>query len=60
MPWVLAVLFLLLYEAIALTVGRPTLSRMVWNATKAWPPLPFVAGVVVGGLAVHFWWPLCF
>jgi hypothetical protein len=60
MPWLLAVAFLLLYEMIALATGRRTLSRMVWNATRAWPPLPFVAGIAVGGLAVHFWWPLCF
>jgi hypothetical protein len=58
-PWLVAVAFLLVYEAWALRTGRRTLSRMVWNATVAWPLVPFVAGVVCGGLAVHFWWHWC-
>ena len=43
-------------EAIALLHGGMTLSEWVWRATKAWPPLPFVGGLLAGGLAVHFWW----
>lgn len=30
-----------------------TLSRVVYNASLAWP---FLMGLVAGGLAVHFWW----
>jgi hypothetical protein len=47
-------------EGYAIAKGRLTLSECVWLATKAWPPLPFVVGVIVGGLAAHFWWPICF
>lgn len=47
-------------EGYALANGKPTLSECVWLATKTWPPLPFVVGVIVGGLAAHFWWPICF
>lgn len=43
-------------EGHALHNNRNTLSRVVWNATKAWPPLPFIVGLVVGILAAHFWW----
>lgn len=59
MPWLIAAAFLLLYEAWALRSGRRTLSRMMWEATRAWPLLPWLVGVVCGGLAVHFWWPWC-
>jgi len=44
------------FEAFALRTGRATLSRTVWDTTKAWPPLPFIAGGVAGFLACHFWW----
>lgn len=45
-----------IFEAIALSTNRTTLSRYVWNLTAAWPPFGWVAGVVTGGLAVHFFW----
>ena len=44
------------FEGLAIAHKRPTLSRTVWEVSKAWPPLPWVAGVVVGFLAAHFWW----
>src|SRR5258707_11118581 len=44
-------------EWYALAYGTiPTLSRVIWILTFAWPPLPFVIGFVVGFLACHFWW----
>lgn len=45
-----------LLEARALKNNTPTLSRYVWIVSKAWPPLPFIAGFVAGFLACHFWW----
>lgn len=54
--WLLAVTFLAAYEWFALAFGHQSLSRAMWNATTAWPPLIFLIGEVVGGLAVHFWW----
>lgn len=49
-------------EAYALAHNKTTLSRFVWNVTKAFPLLPFIAGLLAGGLAVHFWWggAVCF
>jgi hypothetical protein len=46
-------------ETIAFRTDRITLSRLVWNISKAWPPFPWVVGNVTGGLAVHFWWNWC-
>lgn len=44
------------FEGWALRTKRQTLSRFVWTVSKAWPPFPWVCGVIVGGLAAHFWW----
>lgn len=44
------------FEGWALAHNKKTLSRVVWDFTKAWPPLPFIFGLVAGGLAVHFFW----
>lgn len=45
-----------LFEGLALHRGTPTLSRWVWTVSKAWPPFPWLVGVLVGFLAAHFWW----
>lgn len=44
-------------EGYALKTGRMTLSRWVWNMSKAWPPFPWAVGLLVGFLAAHFFWP---
>ena len=56
MPWLVAVLFLAGYEIFALAIGAPTLSRLAVDATEQFSYLPFLAGFVIGGLSVHFWW----
>jgi hypothetical protein len=56
LAWLIAALFLLVYEAWALATGGETLSHAMYAMTQAWGLLPFLLGVVVGGLAVHFWW----
>jgi len=43
-------------EGYALWKGKTTLSRYVWNLSKAWPPFGWLAGVITGFLACHFWW----
>lgn len=69
---------LLAYEFLAIWLRWPTITRLIRLATKGWPLVPFVAGLlialwvgrfsstgevwtllsgmIVGGLAVHFWW----
>lgn len=59
LAWLLAIAVLLGYEAFALATGRKTLSRQMVEWTRAWPLLPYLWGVVTGGLAVHFFWPWC-
>jgi hypothetical protein len=58
--WASWLLFLIvsfaILETIALETGTPTLSRSVWTWTQNWPELPFVAGLIAGFLACHFWW----
>jgi len=54
--WLIAITFLAGYEWWALATGHQSLSRAMWTATTAWPPLIFLIGMVTGGLAVHFWW----
>lgn len=52
--WICALLLLGLYEGYALTTGKMTLSRFVWNANRGQygPLLPFMAGLLCG----HFFW----
>lgn len=60
--FLLAMVSFAIYETYAVfTRKAPTLSRTVWRLVKAYPISPFVFGVVVGGLAVHFfgWIPAC-
>jgi hypothetical protein len=44
------------FETYAIMTGNKTLSVFVRDVSAAWGPLQFLAGLVVGGLAVHFWW----
>lgn len=53
------VIFFAIGETYALKRNKTTLSRYVVNASKAWPLLPFLLGMLVGGLGVHFFWPWC-
>jgi threonine/homoserine/homoserine lactone efflux protein len=59
LAWILAAMLLLAYEFFALATGRKTLSRQMWEWSQAWPLLPWLVGVVMGGLAVHFFWHWC-
>ena len=56
LAWVVATVFLFSYEWWALETNHQSLSRAMVTMTTAWPPLIFLIGIVVGGLAVHFWW----
>ena len=49
----------LLNEFFALSSGRITLSRYTVQMCRKHPIIPFVIGLIVGGLAVHFWLPWC-
>jgi hypothetical protein len=59
LAWVLAIALLLGYEWFALATGRKTLSRQMTDWSQGWPLVPWLVGVVMGGLAVHFFWHWC-
>ena len=44
------------FEGLAIKYHRSTLSRFIWTISKAWPPFGWVAGLLTGFLAAHFWW----
>jgi hypothetical protein len=62
-PWslilVVVLLLILAAELYAYFTGRTTLSRYVVALGATWPLLSFVIGLIVGGLATHFWLPWC-
>jgi hypothetical protein len=64
-PWFLLVVVVgfLIFELYAFYSGKTTLSRYIHEKTKAWPPLEFfiglVLGILVGGLGVHLYWQWC-
>ena len=44
------------FEASALNNDGLTLSRLIYDANQAWPLVSVIFGMIVGGLAVHFFW----
>lgn len=58
--WAAWLVFLIVSFAImegwALKTGKPTLSASVWTWSAHFPLLPFICGLLAGGLAVHFFW----
>ena len=44
------------FESIALAKNGLTLSMFTWHLSERWPLIIWICGVLVGGLAVHFWW----
>lgn len=58
--WILAIIATFAFlEAYAFRHNTTTLSRYVYASSKAWPVLPFIIGLIVGAVAVHFWWQWC-
>ena len=45
-----------LLEWYAIAHNDLTLSMTVWSWSNGFPLLPWLGGVLAGGLAVHFWW----
>lgn len=45
-----------LFEGYALQTDTVTLSQTVWMSSIEFPLLPFLVGMLFGGLAVHFFW----
>lgn len=54
-PWLVGLGFLLGYEIVAALTHHRTLSEMVWTASAAWPPLPYLVIAFTVVLYMHFW-----
>jgi hypothetical protein len=44
------------FEGYALLTNKTTLSRYIWNLSKAFPPFSLFVGVAIGWLSCHFFW----
>jgi hypothetical protein len=64
-PWIVLLLIILvwfsIFEARAWNhLGeRHTASRFIAQLGKSWPLSIWLWGLLMGGLAVHFFWPWC-
>lgn len=56
-PWWGAFFFLVSYEVYALVTHKPTLSKMVWRSTNAYPWVVPIAFTFLSVLVPHFWIP---
>ena len=63
MPWLailgVAIGLILAFEIYAFMRDKETLSAFVYRVSHDYLIVPFGVGLVVGGLAVHFWLPWC-
>jgi hypothetical protein len=59
--WVTILVSFACLETYALkhTENGPTLSRFMWTLGSKFPLTIYFAGMLMGGLAVHFWWNWC-
>jgi hypothetical protein len=48
------IVYLAVYEAWAIATHNPTITDHVRDVNKAFVLMPFLAGLIIGGLAVHF------
>ncbi len=56
---VLGVVIFAVAETYAIKTRRATLSLSIWRLYQAWPLSGVIFGMIVGGLAVHFFWHWC-
>jgi len=65
LPWILGLLACAIYfsyfewRAFKHPERNNTLSRFVWGVGQKWPLSLVLYGMLVGGLAVHFFWNWC-
>jgi hypothetical protein len=58
---VIAIIAFIIGEKYAFDHGnrQNTLSRWIYDIGKTWPLSIFLMGMMIGGLAVHFFWHWC-
>jgi hypothetical protein len=55
-PWWVPLIWMLVYECVALATSAPTLSELYWRAQDRAPYLPYIVIPFVAILIVHFVW----
>jgi len=53
---VLVIAVFAIFEIFLIMTNRPTISTMIRNAYKNYPPLGFLTALIVGLLLGHFFW----
>lgn len=57
--WLAGTFFLLIgYDVYAVVKGRPTVSWIVFDTSRRWPVIPFLAGFMIGFLTGHLFFPI--
>lgn len=54
--FVITIIVYAIFEIFLILTDRPTISTMVRNAYKNYPPLGFLVALVVGLILGHFFW----
>jgi hypothetical protein len=57
--WVAVIVAFAIGEWASIRYNGKTLSHVVSVAAFNWPLLPYIYGILTGGLAVHFFWHYC-
>lgn len=57
--WLVGTFFLLIaYDMYAVVKERPTISWAVFDTSRRWPVIPFLAGFMIGFLTGHLFFPI--
>jgi hypothetical protein len=48
--------YILLYDVLAISLNRPTITQQIRKASARWPMVPFSLGFIVGLLVGHLFW----
>lgn len=57
--WLVGIFFLLIgYDIYAVVKNRPTVSWIIFDTSRRWPVIPFLAGFMIGFLTGHLFFPI--
>ena len=57
--WLVGTFFLLIaYDIYAVVKSKPTVSWIVFDTSRRWPVIPFLAGFMIGFLTGHLFFPI--
>lgn len=57
--WLVGTFFLLIgYDIYAVIKNKPTVSWIIFDTSRRWPVIPFLAGFMIGFLMGHLFFPI--